>query len=336
MSWDRVRAWRDRLAAIAPPQSGLSAPGAKEAWGASLGALDDDSLDAVAEMGLKPWKSAAVVCASTVFTAPIEWCAVLLGRGSEVILKVPSADPHFGRLLVEAAAATGLPLTATTDRERIQHAEYVVAMGSDEAVREIGTAVANAAHYEPHGHRFSAAWIGGDPLPYDPLVPEGFRDPHGSVAADAALYDGRGCLSPVVLLTSQDGTTDLLAEALARAEERWPRGQISDLEAASIRTRAALARVSGRVVEGASWSVHQLPADHWRPLALPRSIAVVRTADRAEAARILDRHRSSLSTIGSDQPWEVAPRVCRLGRMQRPALDRLHDGVDWLRTTARP
>jgi len=319
-----------------PGDHGLSPEGADEAWAASLAALDDTSLDQVAKMQVDPWARAAVVCASTVFTAPIEWCAVLLGRGSEVVLKVPGSDPDFARVLVDAAAATGLPLSATTDRQAIANCEYVLAMGSDESVAEIGRGLASSVAFEPHGHRFSAAWICGAELADDALIPADFRDAVGSVAADAALYDGRGCLSPVVVFTTLSSATDELAEALARAQDRWPRGQISDHEAASIRTRAALAKVTGRVRSGRDWSVHELPAAHWKPIALPRSIALVRVADEAEAAAVLRPWKSSLSTIGTDGTWEDGPRVCRVGRMQRPGLHRLHDGVDWLRTTARP
>ena len=337
MSWEKVRAWRQRLRDVVPPTDvGLSVAGANEAWQSALQALDDQSLDEIASMRVDPWTRAAVVCASTVFTAPIEWCAVLLGRGSEVTLKVPSAQPDFGRALVDAAQETGLPLTSTTDRRALERAEYVIAMGSDEAIRQIARELPRGVQFEPHGNRFSAAWIGGEGLDDDPLVPGDFQDPLGSVAADAALYDGRGCLSPVVLFTSVPGLAAPLAAAMERAERRWPRGQISDLEAAAIRSRRALAKVTGRVLVGDHWSVHALPGDYWQPIALPRSIALVEVSSRAEAIERLAPHQGALSTMGTDQPWPEAPRACRLGRMQRPPLRRLHDGVDWLRTTARP
>jgi len=300
-----------------------------------LAALDDDSLAAVESMGLRGWNRAAVVCASTVFTAPIEWCAVLLGRGSEVVLKVPSAGPELGRPLAEAAKACDLPLVVTIDRQDIGNAEYVVAMGNDRSLLKIGASLRPEVVYEPHGHRFSAAWVGGSPLPHDPLVPREFSDAYGSIAADAALHDGRGCLSPVVVLTPDPDAVERLGAAMARAEHHWPRGSISDLEAASIRARGALAAAVGTVRRAEHWSVHALPAEHWRPVALPRSIAVVRVPSRTEAARVISPYSDALSTIGTDEPWADGPRQCRLGRMQRPALARHHDGIDWLRTTAR-
>lgn len=336
VSWDQVRAWRDDLRNRQPPPTGLSVQGAHEAWHASLASLDDEALKTVADMGLAPWKRAAVVCASTVFTAPIEWCAVLLGRGSEVVLKVPSSWPQMARPLVEAARAVGLPLHATTDPTAMHSASYVVAMGSDASIADIRSTLSPEIQFEPHGHRFSAAWIGGASLEDDALVPADFSDPYGALAADAALHDGRGCLSPLVLLTTDPDAADRLAEALGRAEERWPRGEISDLEAASIRTRGALATATGTVRSGGGWSVHALPAQHWQPVALPRSLAVVHVENREHAAAVLAPFWSVLSTIGTDQPWPDAPRTCRLGRMQRPPLVRYHDGVDWLRTTAQP
>jgi hypothetical protein len=335
LSWAQVRSWRDDLWEREPPPTGLSRQGAQEAWHASLTALDDQALNAVADMRLAPWKRAAVVCASTVFTAPIEWCAVLLGRGSEVVLKVPSSQPQVATPLVQAAQAVGLPLRATVDRSDLHSASYVVAMGSDASLADIGATLPPTTRFEPHGHRFSVAWIGGSPLQDDPLVPADFSDAYGALAADAALHDGRGCLSPVVLISTDTNAVDSLADTLARAEQRWPRGEISDLEAASIRARGALAAATGTVRSGARWSVHGLPAEQWQPIALPRSVAVIQVENREEAARILAPFWSRLSTIGTDQPWTNAPRTCRLGRLQRPPLLRHHDGVDWLRTTSR-
>ena len=336
MSWPKVRAWRDRLRDHGPPEVWLSEAGAHEAWAVSLEALDDESLLAVERMALPRWERAAVVCAATVFTAPIEWLAVLLGRGSRVVLKVPTAEPGWGHALATAARACDLPLVATTNPADLLEAEYVVAMGSDASMASIAAALPPETRFEPHGHRFSVAWVSGHPLEADPWVPDDFADPYGSIAADAALHDGRGCLSPIAVFTAAPDAADRLAEAMARAELRWPRGRVSDLEHASIRARGALASVVGDVRSAASWSVHVLPGEHWEPIALPRSVALVQVANRAEAEALLAPHRDALSTVGTDASWPAGPRTCRLGRMQRPHLARLHDGVDWLRSTARP
>ena len=345
MNWDLVRAWRDRLAELDPSfqPTGLSPEGTREALDAALAALDDDSLEAVARMGGRPFPTAAVVCARTVTTAPIEWCAVLAGRGSAVLLKYSARDPVLASLLVGAARDVGLPLVGVTERSAVLQADLVVAMGSDDTVQAIRGALPARVRLLPHGHRFSAAWIIEEPLPVDPRVPEGFETPWGGIAADAALHDGRGCYSPVAVFTPLplEEAADRLATAMEAAAARWPVGTISPAEHAAIRARRALARVTGLVREGDGWSVHGLPLVHLDPLALPRSVAVYQVDDATEAARALAPYARWLSTIGTDDSDSLgtwvslgATRLCRPGRMQRPPLLRPHDGEDWLHDTA--
>lgn len=343
MSWGAVRTWRDRLRAsdLSRVDAGVSPEGLREALDAALDALSDAALDEVAGLGLRPFPTASVVTAATVSTAAVEWLAVLLGRGSRVLLKASTRAPGLAPLLVREGAAIGLPVELA-DREAALTADLVVAMGSDATLARIRERLRPGARLLPHGHRFSAAWVTGAPLPDDPLVPEAFRDPWGRVAADAALHDGRGCLSPVVVLTPLplEEAAEGLGAALARAEARWPRGRVDAHEAAGIRTRRALARVTGRVAEGAGWSVHALPADRWVPGVQPRSLALVHATNPEEARRVLAPWRRALSTVGTDDPATAsrwidvgATRVCATGRMQRPPLVRAHDGEDWLRAT---
>lgn len=340
MSWRSVRRWRDRLRDAPLPDVGLSPEGARAAWDDALAALDDAALDAVAAMPGRAFPDASVIVAGTVFTAAIEWLAVLLGRGTRVTLKHPADAPGAAPLLADAAAAEALPLRITGDRDVLDRA-LVVVMGSDDTVVAVRSAAPARARVLAHGHRFSAAWVTGRALPADPRVPEGCGDPWGRVAADAALHDGRGCLSPAVVFTPLPlaEACDALADALARAEARWPIGRVAPDEGAAIRTRRALARVAGLVREGPGWSVHGLPADRLVPVALPRSLAVVSAPDAAAAAATLAPWADALSTIGTDDADDaaplaaIAPRLCPIGRMQRPPLRRSHDGEDWLAAT---
>jgi hypothetical protein len=329
LTWARVRAWRDRLRRADPTTIpvGLSPEGVREVWAAALDALSDDALAEAAAIPGRPFRTATFVAAGTVVTAPIEWCAVLLGRGTRVTLKHPHDDAGLAPLLAAAAAEEGLPLGITGDRSAVRDAELVVAMGSDDSIASIRDDVAPFARFLPHGHRFSVAWVG---------VAAGFAP----LAADAALHDGRGCLSPIAVFTPLplEAATDALAGAMADAQARWPVGEIAPAEHAAIRSRRALARVAGVVREGPGWSVHGLPADKWTPLALPRSVVVISVPTPEEAAAVLAPHGRHLSTVGTDGPSapfvEVgATRICPLGRMQRPPMARSHDGEDWLRAS---
>lgn len=334
--WDEVRAFREHLRTMDPSgvETGLSPQGIREAWSAALDALDDAALADAAAIPGRAFPRAVVVFTRTVATAPIEWCAGLLGRGSAVTLKAPADAPGLAPLLAEAAAAVGLPLDVRTDRRVVDDADLVVAMGSDDTIAEIRSSLRPEVRFLAHGHRFSAAWVTGR-VTADPRVPEGFRDPWGAVAADLALHDGRGCLSPAVVLTplALEEACEALAAALVRAADRWPPGERSAGEGAAIRARRALARVVG-VVRG---DVHGLPVARLVPVALPRSVAVVSVSDPVTAAAALTPWRRSLSTVGTDDLdtaaiWvdAGATRICGLGRMQRPPMRRAHDGEDWV------
>lgn len=342
--WDEVRAWRDRLRAanVDGIETALSPAGLAEARDAALDGIDDDALTRVASYPARPWRRAALVTTGTVHTAALEWLALLLGRGSQVVWKHPAESPGLAPLAAELAGE--LPLAVTSDREAIQAAEVVIVMGSDETVAAVRREARDHTVVYGHGHAWSCAWITGNALPVDHRVPEGFQDPWGRVAADAALHDGRGCLSPALIFTPLpiDEALDALADAMERAAARWPTGTLSSAEAALIRSRRALARVVGERRRGEGWSLHGLTVDHVAPISLPRSLAVAHAPHANAAARCAAQWGAQLSTVGTDDPMSVAAwvgagatRVCATGRMQRPPLDRVHDGVRWVHQTYR-
>jgi len=304
--------------------------------------LNDRSLRAVAAQPGSAYGRVVVVSTETVPTAAIEWIALMLGRGSEVVWKHPAAQPGLAPAL--HALAADLPLHLSDDRSVVEDANAVVVMGSDATIRAVRAAAAPSAVVHAHGHAWSCAWITGASLPHDPMIPEGFTDPWSRVVADAALFDGRGCLSPVVVFTSasQNEALDRLAEAAQRAQDIWPIGDVHPGESAMIRARRAMARVVGDKRNGPGWSVHGLTLDHVVPTGLPRSISVVCSPSAEEAARTASQWGAALSTVGTDDPrsarlWHRAgaTRVCAAGRMQRPPLDRIHDGVRWVTQTYR-
>lgn len=320
-----VRAWRNRLRGVDPVVAAphLSPEGARLALDVALDALSDDALAHAVGMAGVPYAHATVVCARTVFTASLEWCAVLLARGTAVTLKLPAGVPGLGPEMLAHAAALGLPLQITDAHGAVRGSELVVAMGSDATIEAIRAELMPGVRFLGFGHRFSVAWI---------REVASLR----GVAESAALHDGAGCMSPVAVFTDLplSEVVPRLAEEMASAAARWPRGPVAAADAAQIRTRGALARVVGTVAEGPGWSVHGLPAERFLPASLPRSLAVHRVSGFDEVhPKLGDR----LSTLGTDDPEVSVPgaRVCAPGEMQRPPLNRLHDGVDWLQETLR-
>ncbi len=325
-SLDLTLAWRDRLRRAPLPPTRLSPAGLRLV-------LDDalDALDALPEAvaGAEPGDaSVALVAASTVVTAPLEWIAVLLAMGRRVTLKISRRDPGLGLWFADHAAALGLPLTVHDDPARLTEpgaADLVVAMASDSTLDALRTTLPPGVGLLGFGHRVSAAW-----WPRHAAID---RETADALARDLAAHDGRGCMTPGVVLTDADpdALADALAEALDAAQARWPRGALTDHEGAALRARDALARVAGRTIQGDAWSMHILPPAIATPEALPRAVTLVSVADEAAAARWLASH--PLSTLGAPAGVAhalTAPRVCAIGQIQRPPLIRRHDGFDHL------
>lgn len=311
--WTQVAAWRDRLAADLPDDPALAL-----VIDHALSALGDDALAAAAQ-NADPFTTATFVAARTVPTAPVEWLALLLGAGTDVTLKTPAGQPGLGPWLAAHADAVGLPLLLRDDHAAADGAELVIAMASDATISALRDTVSGCLL--GFGHRFSAAWW-----------PSCALDRADDLALDLAAHDGRGCLSPALILTDAD--PDLagaaLAQAMVSAASRWPRGPLGDAEHAALRSRAALARVLGSVHEGPDWAVHTLPPAAAKPVSLPRAAQLVPVRDLAHAAEVLAPWSAALSTLG--QPDPAAPialrgRPAALGAMQRPPLLRDHDGV---------
>lgn len=312
MSLERVERWRSSLRAIRPELPDLSEAGARFALDAALDALDDlpRHLDRPAPA------HTVLVAASTVFTAPLEWAAVLLARGGAVTLKAPRAlEPWFAQVAA-AGQEAGLPLSSTLDRGVIPTADRVVAMGSDATLDALRAALPDPSRLLGFGHRWSVAFWS------DPTHAE-------ALALDLALYDGRGCMSPLAVFSPLPDAGGRLADALASVSARLPRGSLSAGEHARVRERIALARVLGRSWVGAYGAVCELPADRFVPDGLPRCV-VVHPASHAEALERIRAHVPRLAVLGTDRPFGLDAREVSLGAMQRPPLDRLHDGVPWL------
>jgi len=324
-----VQRWRDALLQrdAADFDTGLSPAGARLAWTHALSAWTDDALAAVEALPGAPYRRAALITARGAFTAPLEWCAVLLLRGTAVVWKVTDGGDGVAAVAAEAARALGLPLEATRSRAAVAGADLVVAMGADATIDTLRATLPPETHLLGFGHRFSVAW-------WTRL------DQADALAVDLAAYDTRGCLSPAAIFTPLPLAVagPALAAALARAEARWPRGALSAVDAANARTRRAVARTVGQTWEGPGWAVWGLPLTHLEPVTSPRTASLYPAQRIDDALVALAPWRPWLSSIGADAPLHPEPtlRVCPLGTLQRPPLDRLHDGLRWIEHTARP
>lgn len=296
----------------------------------------------------------AVWLAGSVPSAAFSAILLPLLAGSAVYAKPASADRTSPRLFVESLRAVDEKLAAAValgaDERALEQADAVVAYGSDETIRELRARVPIDRPFVAHGHKFSVAAVGREAEL--PAAAE-------ALALDAALWDGRGCLSPAYVFVEDApaGRAEAFAEALAAALERsahaLPRGTLADAERAWLHdVRASFAaRDDARVWLSRpplAWSLVLSDFRKSPPFAGQlRCLPLVRTKSVEEFAGWCASFAPHVSTVahagfgaGERQLGAIArragaSRVCALGRMQLPPIDWHHDGIDPLRSLLR-
>ena len=326
MSIERVARWVAELRDMEtfPAHGRLHPQNLRQGVHIAVDALDASSLhEAMSIVGATPDR-VGILAPSTVPSSVIEWCALALAGGSEVVVKVSSRAPALVPLLANAAQQVGLPLTCVSSLHGLASCDLIVSMGSDATVTMLTETFPTARHLA-FGHRVSAAWIGKAHVDASVV----------GLAHDLLLHDGRGCMSPLVILTDAPGTTllDALAPALAHISQTLPSGARTPAEGAARRSLIALAQILGTHREGSDWDILHLPPSQV-PQNLPPRTALLVTFDTAHvAAQWLRTQGWDWSTFGATPDWTEAldvPRICLPGQMQRPPLLRHHDGVDHL------
>ncbi len=333
---EAVRAALRRLADHPRPEAradGLTPPMASHCLRLACAALDSAALDRALEVPGTPPSRAAVVAARGVFTAPLEWIAVLAAAGSRVWLKPPSAAPAFAQAVVEAFQQAGLPVHLHLERA-LPAVDALVAMGSDETIAALAAQHARA-RLSLHGHRFSLAVVRGS----DESLAE-------RLALDALLYDGRGCFTPAAVLhLGEPEEAARLARGLCRqlgaVSARLPAGPLDPLLGPEWRRRTGLARALGWPAASARHSSAVLPLEHFEAAVLPGYLPVHPVAGLEALRPLLEPWRPWLAACATDldepQPLLEAgfERVCRPGMLQRPPLLRTHGGMELLRPLMR-
>jgi hypothetical protein len=286
----------------------------------------------------------AVWLASSVPTAVFSAIGLPLLVGKRVYARPSSADlasaELFAESLVVADPQVGASLEiGSGDGEHVlDQADAVIVYGRDETVEELRGRVGDGRIFIGHGHKLSVAAIG----PHADVTSAA-----RGVALDAALFDGRGCLSPsyVLVVESRAGRARAVAQALAGELEvlrtGLPRGRASDAEELALRewrTRAALAGDEVWLAEGSTaWGV-ALARDKVSPGTL-RHLPVIGVPDVGALGHWCARLAPHLSSLGVEgfaaddgrlralTERAGGSRVCPLGSMQLPPLDWRNDGV---------
>jgi len=257
---------------------------------------------------------------------------------------VAESDPLAGRALAVA-------WWPGSDRERtgaaLREADVVVAYGSDETVEAVRSATPPHARFLGYGHRISFGILTREVSRAD--APRLARE----AARDVALFDQQGCVSPHLYYVEDGGDVDaeawsrLLAEALAREEERIPRGLLEPGESARIRelrTEAEFGDISGRggrvhaSAEGTAWTVLLDPDPSFAASCLNRVVRVKPVSSMEALRDLVTPLRQLLQTVGvatsSERRQEIAgwlgrmgaSRIVPFGSMAWPPAPWHHDG----------
>ncbi|MDP6934288.1 MAG: acyl-CoA reductase, partial [Myxococcota bacterium] len=220
-----------------PLSQGLGASNARRCLDLACEAITTSGLQtALATPGARP-SDITLVCASGVFTAPLEWAALYAAAGCRLDIKAPAQAPRFCQALALALSGQGLPTHCSTDR-RLGTPEVIVAFGDDDSVQAIATENPDSRHVL-YGHRFSVAAVQGEPT----------RALAEALVEDHTLYDTRGCMAPTAVFVngSIDPWVETLALAMDQAQANHPRGSFDPSLGPEWRRRTGLARIRGVV-----------------------------------------------------------------------------------------
>ena len=310
--------------AVLPRATGLSDEGVELALTEHLETAPSDAEIAALVASVEPAPAAHVVLSAAVFVAAHRALALALAASDVVYVKPSRRDPDMVRLLARATTGSFEIVDTIAPRDE----DVVFAYGSDEALAGIRAQLPASVRFRGHGTGFGVAAVelAGAPV-------SEFEDFATKIVRDVVPFDQRGCLSPrIVAVEGSDAQarvfSEALAAALADAERRVPRGQLSADEAAQIsRFRDAL-RYAGEIfAAGPGWVGLENRGGPAVLAPVGRNLTVI-VADHAHRALApLSQWITAVGIQGSrafaDSVTEVVPhaRTSVLGRMQKPPFD---------------
>lgn len=255
--------------------------------------------------------------------------------GSRNLVKLPAAGlPEVESFVsaLPAALADRVELASSLPEPWLAMAEAVVVFGSDETIAHFRARVPMETRFQAHGHRVSLGVVFEDAQMAS--VP--------GAAEDVSLYDQQGCLSPHDIYVAERGSftartyAECLAEAMAAFNRTSPRrplnlagaAEIMDLRASYSFRAASDERVAiWCSPESTDWTVIY-EEDPWFATSPLNRVVFVKPLP-ADLGSALAPVRQWIGAIGiwpatrenADRVATLgASRICRLGRMQFPAL----------------
>ena len=373
--------WQQQLAKELPSATGFSpavvaeglARGLARYDGAALRALvrselgGPEHLDALHDERILGFETTATLLAGAIPLPGFVAVLAPLVLRSPVLVKLSAHDPVTVPLFVRSLAARDPLLGACVEiadfrrddvdsLEALCRAPCVAVTGSDAAVAAIAARVQPSQRCVTSGHRFSLALLGPGATHASALTRTA-----AALALDVALWDQLGCLSPVSIHVvdpdphAADRVARALADALAAAEIRWPRGHVEFAAAAAAareRAEAEMRAAAGDRVDvfaaaDAQWTVVREADAGLRAAPLHRFVRVHPNVDLDVALAAIGPHAMQLAGVAlagfGDASEKIAmelarigaSRVCAPGTLQSPPLGWPRDGRPVLLPLAR-
>lgn len=317
-SSERGRQARQRLAA----SSGLSLDGVNFALQRCLEAAPSER-EIAALIGSTPSAQVAhVLLSANVFVAAHRAIAIALAASAQVRVRASRREPEMAELLL-AGAPGAFQLVSELSP---QAGDRVWAYGSDETMADVAATLPPGVALHAHGSGFGVAILAG--AHSDSELAALVR----GLAADIALFDQRGCLSPRVLLVHGDPQlsrdfSGALARELEHLEQSVPRGQLTGTEQSEIARYRDTAHFIGTVFEAGSGLVSLGNTNTWLMPPSGRHIHVIATDDPIATLRPYRPLLTSCAFAGDPVLREALKRTapgarwCSFGEMQRPPFD---------------
>lgn len=296
------------------------------------------------------------ITAGNLFVSGLESLVLGMLTGAVNLVRFPIADPIFlywkqvlDRICPEISADIIVghwPREYTSIMElAIKKSDVVVAFGNDATTQELSTLVSPPRRFIGHGSKWSFAVVDLNASSPDTAT---------RLAYDFTVYDQQGCLSPqaAFLIGTQEQAREFahqLTLSMFGMAQRLPRRKLSLEETAAltrIRDEVLTAAASGKVayvLSGPSdpYLVTLRMVMDFDQGATNRHCNLFYAADAGTAIRPLNIFRGHVASLGVEvqdvntivETCDALriPRICRIGKMQKPPLGWAHDGREPLR-----